>query len=92
MYLIILYHKESKKGNTVPVFNLAPHHEDGGMEFYIHTLLTSVLDGGEWSASCSGHCTTNKRDSSTHWRGVWVGPRASLNMVAKRKIPAPAGD
>jgi len=27
--------------------------------------------------------------SGTHWIGVWVGPRAGVNLVvAKRKIPA----
>jgi hypothetical protein len=28
-----------------------------GMEVKLHTLLTSVLDAGEWSASRQGHLT-----------------------------------
>jgi len=26
---------------------------------------------------------------STHWIGGWVGPRAVLDMVVRRKIPTP---
>jgi hypothetical protein len=28
-------------------------------------------------------------ESCTHWIGGWVGPRAVLNAVAKRKFPSP---
>jgi hypothetical protein len=28
-----------------------------------------------------------ERTSDTHWTDGWVGPRAVLDMVAKRKIP-----
>jgi hypothetical protein len=28
------------------------------------------------------------RTPGTHWIGGWVGPRASLDAVAKRKIPS----
>jgi hypothetical protein len=30
-----------------------------------------------------------KRASDTHWIGVWVGSRANLDAVLKRKIPSP---
>jgi hypothetical protein len=33
-----------------------------------------------------------ERASDTHWIGVWVGPRAVLDAVVKRKIPSPAGN
>jgi len=29
------------------------------------------------------------RALGTHWIGGWVGPRAGLNAVEKRKIPSP---
>jgi hypothetical protein len=29
----------------------------GGVNVYAHAFLTSVLDGGEWSASLSSHFT-----------------------------------
>jgi hypothetical protein len=48
--------------------------------------LTSALDGGMWSASCPGRFTPEKKASGTHWIGGWVGPRASLDTVEKRKI------
>jgi len=28
----------------------------------------------------------------THWTGDWVGPEAGLDPMARRKIPAPAGN
>jgi hypothetical protein len=48
--------------------------------------LTSVLDGGEQSASCPSHFTPRERAPVTHWIGGWVGPRAILDAVVKRKI------
>jgi hypothetical protein len=34
-----------------------------------HSFLTSVLVGGEWSASCPGRFTPGERAPSTHLRG-----------------------
>jgi len=50
--------------------------------------LTSALDGGEWS-SRPGRFTPMERTLGTHWIGGWVGPRAVLEAVVKRKIPSP---
>jgi hypothetical protein len=58
-----------------------------GVEVYLHAFLTSELDGGKWSASRPGHFTFRERDPGTHWIGGWVGPRAVLDAVMKRKIP-----
>jgi hypothetical protein len=44
------------------------------MEVYLHLLLTSTLDGGEWSASRSG----------AHSTGGWVDPRAGLDVVKSK--------
>jgi hypothetical protein len=52
-------------------------------------ILTSALDGGEWSASRPGRFTPRERAPSTHWLGGWVGPRAILDAEVKRKIPSP---
>jgi hypothetical protein len=30
-----------------------------------------------------------KEPPGTHWKGGWVGPRAVLDAVVKRKIPSP---
>jgi hypothetical protein len=51
--------------------------------------LTSALDGAEWSASRPGRFTPRKRVPGIHWIGGWVGPRAVLDAVVKRKIPSP---
>jgi hypothetical protein len=58
----------------------------GGVEVLLHAYLTLSQDGGEWSASSSGYFTPRKRASSTCWIGDWIGPRAGLDAVVKRKI------
>jgi hypothetical protein len=42
-----------------------------------------------WSASRPGRFTSRERAPSTHWLGGWVGSRAVLDAVVKRKIPSP---
>jgi hypothetical protein len=51
-----------------------------------HIFLTTALVGGEWSASRSGRFTPGERTPGTHWIGGWVGPRAGLDTVEKRKL------
>jgi hypothetical protein len=51
--------------------------------------LTSALDGGEWSASCTDRFNPWERATGIHWIGGWVGRRAILHAVVKRKIPSP---
>jgi hypothetical protein len=51
--------------------------------------LASELDGGEWSASHHGRFTPRERAPGTHWIKGWVGPRAVLDAVVKRKILSP---
>jgi hypothetical protein len=57
-----------------------------GVDVYIHVFLTSALVGGELSASRPGRFTAGERSPGTHWRGGWVGPRAGMDDVEKRKI------
>jgi hypothetical protein len=52
-------------------------------------LLTSALDRGEWSASRPDRFIPRERVAGTHWIGGWVGPRAIMDAVVKRKIPSP---
>jgi hypothetical protein len=47
----------------------------------------SAVEGGERSASRPGRFTPGERDPSTYWIGGWVGYRAGLDVVEKRKIP-----
>jgi hypothetical protein len=72
-------------------FNWAPRHEGklGEWRYNFTPSLTSALDWGEWSASRPSRFTPRERASGTHWIGGWVGPRAVLDAVVKRKIPSP---
>jgi hypothetical protein len=58
----------------------------GVVDVYIHIFLTSALAGSEWSASRPGHFTPGEGAPSTHWIESWVGPRAGLDDVQKRKF------
>jgi len=58
----------------------------------LHAFVTSALDGDEWSASCPGRFTPRERAPGTRWIGGWVGPRAGLDTVIKRKIHSPYRD
>jgi hypothetical protein len=49
------------------------------------------LDGGEWSASRPGRFTSGEIASRTHWIGGWMGYRAGLNVIEKRKSLVPTG-
>jgi hypothetical protein len=49
---------------------------------------TSALDGAEWSTSRPGR-PSPKDSHGTHWIGGWVGPRAALDTVARRKRSHP---
>jgi hypothetical protein len=49
-------------------------------------LDLTTLTGGEWSASRPGHFTPEERLSGTNWLGGWVGPRAGLDAMERRKF------
>jgi hypothetical protein len=76
---------------VLPVLYWAPHHEGvlGEWRYSSTHSLTSEPHGGEWSASRPGHFTPKERAIGTHLIGDWVGPRAVLDAVVKRKIPSP---
>jgi hypothetical protein len=74
---------------------LTEHHvmkAHWGVEVCLHAFLTSALDGGGWSASRPGRFIPRERAPGTHWIGGWVGPRASLDAVVRRKLPSPCRD
>jgi hypothetical protein len=58
----------------------------GGFDVGVHIFLTSVPDGGEWSASRPSRFTPGERAPNTHWIGDWVDPRAGLDNMEKRKF------
>jgi hypothetical protein len=49
-------------------------------------FLTSILDGGEWSASRPDRFVSEERARSIHWKGGWIRPRASLVIMENRII------
>jgi hypothetical protein len=49
-------------------------------------MYKSTLVGGELSASRPGRFTSGERVPGSHWIGRWVGPRAGLDDVEKRKF------
>jgi hypothetical protein len=53
--------------------------------------LTSGLVGDEWTASHPGRFTPGERAPGTHWIGGWVGSRAGLDDVDKRRLLTLAG-
>jgi hypothetical protein len=71
-----------------------PVHEDVLWEWRYSSThsFTFALEGGEWSASLPGRFIARGRTPGTHWIGDWVGPRACLEGVVKRKIPSPCRD
>jgi hypothetical protein len=71
-------------------FNWAPRHEGILREWRYSSThsLTSALDEGEWSASRPGRFTPRESATGTHWIGGWIGSRALLDAVVKRKIPS----
>jgi hypothetical protein len=79
------------KVNLSLCFNWAQRHGGvlGEWRYSSTHSLTSALDGGEWSASRPGRFTPRERAPRTHWIGGWVGPRAVLDAVVKRKISSP---
>jgi hypothetical protein len=58
----------------------------GGIDAWIHVFLTSVLVGGEWTASHTGRFIPGKRSPGTHWIGGLVSLRTGLENVKRRQI------
>jgi hypothetical protein len=58
----------------------------GGVDVQIQIFLTSALVGCEWSASRPGRFTPREGAPGTYLIGGWVGPRAGLDDVEKRKF------
>jgi hypothetical protein len=53
----------------------------GRVDVWTHIFLTSVLVGGEWSASRPGRFTPRERAPGAHWIGGRVDLRAGLDDI-----------
>jgi len=63
-----------------------------GVEVYHHAFLSSGLDGSKTPASRPRRFTPRVGAYGTRRIRSWVGPRAGLDAMVKRKIPTPAGN
>jgi len=53
-------------------------------------FLTSAWSGGDLSSSFPSHSSPWERANCTHWTGGWVGSRAGMDVLEKRKSLASA--
>jgi hypothetical protein len=60
-----------------------------GVDIQIHIFLTSALVGDEWSVTRPSRFTPGERAPGTHWIRCWVGLRAGLDDMEKRKFLHP---
>jgi hypothetical protein len=56
------------------------------VEGTVPSFLTSALDEGEWSDSRPSRFTPGERTVFTHLIQGWVGHRAAMGAMEKRKI------
>jgi hypothetical protein len=69
---------KKKKSKSIQVHAMLALRGRGGILLLVHDFGARW---GEWSASRPG-----ERTHGSHWVGDWVGPRAGLDVEAKREI------
>jgi len=60
------------------------------VEIQLHAVLASALDAGERSALRPGRFAPGERGPNVYLIGGWVGPRAGVNAMVKRKNSSPS--
>jgi hypothetical protein len=60
-----------------------------GVEVQRYAFLASTMGGGESSALRTGRFAPGEKAPGTHWIEGWVGLRAGLDAVEKKKSPSP---
>jgi hypothetical protein len=73
-------------------FNWTLRHEGVLGEWGIVPCILDLGTRRRWLTSRPGRFTPRERAPGTHWIGGWVGRRAGLDAVVKRKIPSPCRD
>jgi hypothetical protein len=66
------------------VLSLKKYRDNFTFTFY-RNKFTCYREGLEWSDSRSGLHTLGERVPGTYWTGDLLGPRAGMDVVAKRK-------
>ena len=74
-------HCSSIKGTVVPVHAV---NISGEIEVWLHSFLTSVLDGGEWSTSCPNCFIRKEIFPGTYLMGGRVYTGTVLDSFEKR--------
>jgi hypothetical protein len=76
---------------VVPVLLLTEHHTMKG--YWGGGIALRINFGIRWSGQlyAPAALAPKKRAPGTHWIGDWIGLRAGLDAVVKRKILSPAG-
>jgi hypothetical protein len=78
------------KGKVVPLLLLTEHRAKKAYWRSGSThSLTPALDGGEWSASRTGHFTPRERAPGTHWIGGWGGAQSRSGRGGEEKNSQP---
>jgi hypothetical protein len=54
-------------------------------------FITSALDGDEWLAPRFSGFTLGEISPGTNWTGDWMGPRACLEAIERKKYFPPQG-
>lgn len=65
-----------------------PEHTLGCADIAQHTLTLTLLEG-EHSAACPSHFTARDRVPSIQWTQSWMGHRAGLDVLEKKKKKNP---
>jgi hypothetical protein len=58
----------------------------GEAESYLHSFLTLSLKGGEWLTNVAKPLYLRGMNPGTQWIGVWVNPRAGLDVSDRERF------
>jgi hypothetical protein len=71
---------------TVQMFLYKAYKHTGGAEVQLHSFFSYVLGGDESSASHPDCFTSREISAGAHCIEYWVGPRADLDISAKKNL------
>jgi hypothetical protein len=90
-----LFINSKGKGKVFPVLFLTEHHAMKAYYWGSGGIAPCILDlSTRWSMVSFTPWPLYPREiaSGAHWIGGWMGSRASLDAVVRRKLPSPSQD